>query len=279
MFKIGCHLSERNGFMAMAEETTGLGGNTFQFFTRNPRGGAVKQWDQEDLDAFKKYAAEHDFAKIVGYAPYTANPASSTTEELDFARMVFSQDISRMDQIPGQFYAAHPGSAVGSTQEEGIANCAEVLNETLQDSQTTTFLVITTSGRGTEIASSFQDLTKLLDSIKMQEHVGVLFDLCNVWGAGYDVKDNLDGVLDEFDKAIGVDRIKAVHIADPKYGLGTHHDHHDPLGEGMLGQSTFDAAINNPRLADKVFILETPHDMIDYYQKEMQLLKAARKIS
>lgn len=257
----------------MAEEAVAMGANTFQFFTRSPRGGHAKEWSQKDLDEYKAYAAGHGIGQIVAYAPYTANAASEKMAQGDFARLVFSEDLSRMEALPGNFYAAHPGSAVGESEQMGEEHAAEVINEVLTAQQKTMFLVITTSGRGTEIASTFESLAKLLGAIKLQDHVGVCFDVCGVWGAGYDVKHDLDGVLDEFDKTVGLDRIKVVHLADPEYDLGTHHDHHKPLGEGMLGQEALEAIVKCPRLANKIFILETPHDDLGLFTKEISELR------
>lgn len=274
MLILGCHLSDKRGFTGMAEEAIEIGANTFQFFTRNPRGGHMKEWTEKDIAEYKELAKAHDFGQIVAYAPYTANPASADMQESDFARMVYSEDLARMQEIPGQLYVAHAGSAGETDAATAIKNAATVLNEVIQRAQETTFVVMTASGSGTEICSTFDELAQLLDQVK-DKNVGVCFDTCTVYNAGYDIVNNLDGVLDEFDKKVGLDRIKVVHLADSKYGLGTKHETHAPLGEGEIGQEGLNAVIRNPRLAGKVFILETPHDDMIIFEHEIAKLKEA----
>lgn len=275
MKKLGCHLSEKDGFMNMAHETIALNGNTFQFFTRNPRGGHTREWAQADIDAYKAFAQENGIGPIVAYAPYTVNPAAEDMKEQDFARMVFSEDLTRLEQIPGQYYAAHPGSATDSneTQTMGMKELIEVLNTVITPESPTTFLVINGAAKGNEIASKFEDLGSIIKSVNYGDKVGVLFDICDAWAAGYDVKDHLDDVLEEFDKQIGLAKMKAIHLADPKFTLGDHSDHHAPLGEGQLGQEAINAVFMHPELADKVFILETPHDDMTVFKNEMSLLR------
>ena len=247
MTRIGCHLSDRNGFMGMAYESSGLGANTFQFFTRNPRGGRARTWDEADLQKFAAYQAEHDMGPIVAYAPYTADPASGELPKEDFAKLVFSEDLARMEQLPGQLYAAHPGSAIDEDRDVAIAHTCAALNEVLTKGQTTTFLIVNLPGAGNEIGG--------------------------LWGAGYDVVGDLDGVLAELDRKVGLERVKAVHLADPRYDLGTHHTHHLPLGEGKIGLPGLCEIAK--RLRDKVLIFETPHDDVGAYGEAIKALAAA----
>lgn len=273
MTRIGCHLSDRNGFMGMAYESSGLGANTFQFFTRNPRGGRARTWDQADLDTFKAYQTEHDMGPIVAYAPYTADPASGELPKEDFARLVYAEDLSRLEELGHQLYAAHPGSAIDEDRDVAIQHTCAALNEVLTRNQTTTFLLINMPGAGSEIGVTFDEMAALLDGIELADHVGMCLDVVGLWGAGYDVAGDLDGVLSELDAKVGLDRVKAVHLADPKYDLGTHHLNHLPLGEGKLGLETLCAI--GKRLSDKVLIFETPHDDVGAYGEAVKALKKA----
>lgn len=272
MLTLGCHLSDKRGFKGMAEEAVEIGANTFQFFTRNPRGGHMKEWSDSDIADYQRIAEANGFGKIVAYAPYTANPASSDMSESDFAKMVYSEDLTRLQRIPGQFYAAHLGSAGTSDAEAAVQNAANALNEVIDPSQDNTFLAITASGSGTQICATFDELAKLL-SLVAGKNIGVCFDTCAVFNAGYDIVNDLDGVLDEFDSKIGLDLIKAVHLADSKYELGTKHETHAPLGEGKIGQEALDAVVSNPRLAGRVFILETPHDDMIVFEHQIAHMK------
>ncbi len=273
MTRIGCHLSDRNGFMGMAYESSGLGANTFQFFTRNPRGGRARTWDEADLQKFAAYQAEHDMGPIVAYAPYTADPASGELPKEDFAKLVFSEDLARMEQLPGQLYAAHPGSAIDEDRDVAIAHTCAALNEVLTKSQTTTFLIVNLPGAGSEIGVTFEEMAALLDGVKLGDHVGLCLDVVGLWGAGYDVVGDLDGVLAELDRKVGLERVKAVHLADPRYDLGTHHTHHLPLGEGKIGLPGLCEIAK--RLRDKVLILETPHDDVGAYGEAIKALTSA----
>ncbi len=273
MTTIGCHLSDRNGFMGMAYESTGLQANTFQFFTRNPRGGRARTWDQADLEKFKAYAQENAMGPIVAYAPYTADPASGELPKEDFARLVYSEDLARLEELGHQLYAAHPGSAIHEDRDVAIAHTCAALNEVLTRSQTTTFLIVNMPGAGNEIGVTFDELARLLDGVSLADHVGLCLDVVGLWGAGYDVVGDLGGVLDELDRKVGLDRVKAVHLADPRYDLGTHHMNHEPLGEGKIGLAGLLEIAK--RLSDKVLILETPHDDVGAYGEAMQALRAA----
>lgn len=273
---VGCHLSTHGGFMTMGEEALGLGANTFQFFTRNPRGAHAKQWAAADLTDFRTFVKERGFGPLVAYAPYSANPASGTMEEADLARVIYSEDLARLESLPGQFYAAHPGSAVGAkSKSAAVAQVASILNEVLQPTQHSTMLLVTPAGEGNEIAATFEEMAALLDQIDKAHDVGVCFDTACVWGAGYDVADDLDGVLQRFDDAIGLDRLRAVHLADPKYDRGIHHNHHAPLGEGELGWDRLVAIAKHEAIADTVRIWETPHDDIALYAEAIKKVKRA----
>lgn len=269
---IGCHLSDRQGFMGMALQTTALHASSFQFFTRNPRGSHARAWDISDVTGFIGYAHERDIGPIVGYAPYTDNPAAKSMQLADFARMVTAEDLGRMEQIPHQLYVMHPGSATHETAEEGLSNIISLVNDVLEPSQTTTLCIVNSAGAGHEVAATFDDMAKILNGIQLKDHVGTCFDVVAAWGAGYDVKERLDDVLAQYDKVIGLDRMKVVHLADPRYELGTHHATHEPLGEGALGLDGLKAIYEHPRLAGKVFILETPHEDLEAYETALKAL-------
>lgn len=275
MTRIGCHLSDRNGFMGMAYEAAGLGCDSFQFFTRNPRGGRARTWDEADLEKFKAYATEHDMGPIVAYAPYTADPASMDMTKEDFARLVYAEDLARLEELGHQLYAAHPGSALGEDRDVAVNHTVSALNEVITRAQTTTFLLINMPGAGHEIGVTLEEMAQLIDGVKLQDHVGVCLDVVGLWGAGYDVKGDLDGVLEKVDKVIGMDRVRAVHLADPRYELGTHHTNHMPLGEGQLGMEALCAIGSHELLRDKVLIFETPHDDVGAYGEAVKALKAA----
>lgn len=275
MYPVGCHLSDRNGFMGMAYEASGLSANTFQFFTRNPRGGRSKAWDPKDVLEFNDYRKEKDFAPIVAYAPYTANPAAEVMKEQDFAKLVMSEDLGRMEAIPGQYYAIHPGSAVDETSTEALKNFHDSVNEVLTANQSTTMLFILMPGSGKELGSSFKAMEALLDGIKLQDHIGVCLDTTAMWGEGLDIVNDLDSVLDQCDSIIGLDRVKAMHLADPKYAIGTHHTNHAALGSGAIGIEGLAKIGSNPRLRDKVMIFETPHDEVSLYGKAIKALRKA----
>lgn len=275
MYRVGCHLSDKNGFMGMAYEAAGLGATTFQFFTRNPRGGKARTWDEADLDRFKAYQAEHVMGPVVAYAPYTANPASMDLSREDFARLVYAEDLARLEEIGHQFYAAHPGSAISESRDAAIDRTVGALNEVLARTETTMFLLINMPGAGSEIGVSFEELARLLDGVRLADHIGLCLDVVGLWGAGYDVRGDFDGVLDQLDRTVGLERVKAVHLADPKYELGTHHTNHMPLGEGLLGLECLTAIGSSPRLADKVLIFETPHDDVGRYGEAIKALNDA----
>ncbi len=272
-FKIGCHLSTSKGYLHMAEEIVSLGGNTFQFFTRNPRGGSAKEIDEADVKAFHEYAKENGIDVILAHAPYTLNACSADESTRDFAKRTFADDLARMEYFPGNLYNFHPGSHVKQGVEAGTDYIVQMLNEVIKPEQTTTVLLETMAGKGSEIGRSFQEIKNIIDGVKLNEHLGVCLDTCHVYDAGYDIVGNLDGVVEEFDKIIGLDRLKAIHINDSKNPMGSHKDRHEKIGEGSIGVEAFERIINHPKLKHLPFYLETPNEL-DGYAKEIALLKS-----
>ena len=276
MFQIGCHLSASKGFLHMGKEAVALGGNTFQFFTRNPRGGAAKAIDEKDVESFKAFAKENGIHVILAHAPYTLNACSADESTREFAKNTFADDLKRMEYTPHQLYNFHPGSHTGQGAEVGIDLIAGALNKVLFPEMTTTVLLETMAGKGTEIGRSFEELRAIIDKVELDDKVGVCLDTCHVNDAGYDVVNNLDGVLEEFDKVIGLDRLKAIHLNDSKNPLGAHKDRHEKIGEGYIGKDAMERIINHPSLKNLPFYLETPND-IDGYAKEIALLRSLYK--
>ena len=275
-FKIGCHLSASKGFLNMGKEIVALGGNTFQFFTRNPRGGAAKDIDEKDVEVFKKFADENGIEVILAHAPYTLNACSADESIRDFAKRTFADDLARMEYVPGNLYNFHPGSHVKQGVEIGIDYITQMLNEVLKPEQTTKVLLETMAGKGSEIGRSFEELRAIIDRVELNDHLGVCLDTCHVYDAGYDIVNDLDGVLKQFDEIIGIDRLYAIHINDSKNPFESHKDRHEKIGEGSIGTEAFERIINHPMLADKPFFLETPNEL-DGYAKEIALLKSLRR--
>ena len=276
MFYIGAHLSASKGFLHMAKEATSIGANTFQFFTRNPRGFAAKDIDQKDVEAFLDYTKENDFGKILAHAPYTLNPSSADEKVRDLALRIMTDDMERMEYVPGNLYNFHPGSHVGQGAEKGIELTANLLNTILKPEQTTIVLLETMSGKGSEIGRSFEELKEIIDKVTLSEKVGVCLDTCHVYDAGYDIVNDLDGVLDEFDRIIGLDKLYAIHMNDSKNPFESHKDRHEKIGEGSIGLETMKNIINNPRLRHLPIFLETPNEL-DGYAEEIKTLKENRK--
>ena len=276
MFKIGCHLSAAKGYSNMAKEAKKIGGNTFQFFTRNPRGGNAKPIDKSDIEEFHKLAKEYRIDVILAHAPYTLNCCSAKKEIREFAINTMKDDLNRMEYTPNNLYNFHPGSHVGQGVEIGINYIIDALNEVLTENQTTTVLLETMAGKGSEIGSRFEELKQIIDGVKLKEKLGVCLDTCHVSDAGYDLVNDLDGVLDEFDKIIGLNRLKAIHINDSMNPCGAHKDRHQKIGEGTLGVKFFEELINHPKLKELPFFLETPNEL-DGYAKEISLLKSLYK--
>lgn len=274
-FKIGCHLSTSKGFLNMGKEIVSLGGNTFQFFTRNPRGGAAKAIDKKDADAFKEYAAKEGIEVILAHAPYTLNACSADEKTREFAKRTFADDLERMENFPGNLYNFHPGSHVSQGVDKGIDYITDMLNMTIKPEQTTTVLLETMAGKGSEIGRCFEELKRIIDRVELNEHIGVCLDTCHIYDAGYDIVNNLDGVLKEFDEIIGLDRLRAVHLNDSKNPFESHKDRHEKIGEGTIGTESFAKIINHPYLRELPFYLETPNEA-EGYAKEIALLKGLR---
>jgi deoxyribonuclease-4 len=272
MLRIGCHLSSSKGFLHMGKEAVAIGANTFQFFTRNPRGSKAKEIDEKDVQAYLEYAAEHDIAQILAHAPYTLNPCSKDQKTREFALMTMEDDLRRMEYVPGNCYNFHPGSHVGQGPEEGIRMIAETLNKILKEEQRTTVLLETMSGKGTEVGRNFEQLKEILDRTELKSHMGVCLDTCHVYDAGYDIVTKLDQVVDEFDRIIGLDYLKAIHMNDSKNPFESHKDRHEKIGEGALGIEAFEAIVNHPKLKGIPIYLETPNEL-EGYEREIRMLR------
>ena len=277
MFTIGCHLSSAKGYLHMAKTAVSIDANTFQFFTRNPRGGRAKAIDPKDVAAYAAYAPEHGIERILAHAPYTLNPASDKQQTRDFALMVLAEDLGRMEETPHQLYNMHPGSAVGQPCEVAIAKIADALNQSLLPHQTTTLLLETMAGKGSEIGGTFEELAAIIAQVDLDGHVGMCLDTCHVWDAGYDIVGDLDGVLDEFDRVIGLYRLHAIHLNDSQNARGSHKDRHARIGEGQIGLEALAAVTNNPRLRDLPFYLETPNPELSGFAEEIALLRSAHE--
>lgn len=272
MLTLGCHLSASKGYLHMGREAAELGGNTFQFFTRNPRGGNAKELDLKDVAAFQAFAREHGIPVILAHAPYTLNGCSADEKVRDFAVRTMADDLRRMEATPGNLYNFHPGSHVGQGVEMGISFIAEMLNTVLNPDMTTTVLLETMAGKGSEVGSRFEELREIIDRTEHREKLGVCLDTCHVNDAGYDIVHDLDGVLTQFDKVIGLERLKAVHVNDSKNPLGAHKDRHEKIGEGTLGLDAIVHVMTHPALREKPFYLETPNDLAGYAH-EIALLR------
>lgn len=264
MLRIGCHLSSSKGFLAMGEDAVKINANTFQFFTRNPRGGKAKELDLEDIQAYITFAREHDIAHILAHAPYTLNACAKDEGLRGFARETMADDLMRLSHLPGAMYNFHPGSHVGQGVEQGVAYIAELLNAIIKPEQNTTILLETMAGKGSEVGRSFEELRSILDAVKLTEKMGVCLDTCHVYDAGYDIVDHLDDVLSEFDRIIGLDRLKAIHLNDSKNPFASHKDRHERIGEGSIGLTAMVRIINHPALKNLPFFLETPNELPGY---------------
>lgn len=272
MLYIGCHLSSSGGFMAMGRQAAEIGANTFAFFTRNPRGGAAKPVNPQDAADFMKFAAENNFGKLVAHAPYTMNACAADENIRRFAREAMADDLARMEYVPGNYYNFHPGSHVKQGTEIGTALIAEQLNTVLTKEQSTIVLLETMAGKGSEMGRNFGEIREIIDRTELQEKLGVCLDTCHVWDGGYDIVNDLDGVLEQFDRIIGLDRLKAIHLNDSLNPLDAHKDRHAKIGEGHIGSEALIKVINHPALRELPFILETPND-IDGYAREINFLR------
>lgn len=272
MLKIGCHLSSSGGYLAMGKEAKRIGANTFQFFTRNPRGGAAKPLDLEDIKAFEEYRKENEIISVLAHAPYTMNACAKDEGLREFAKNTMLDDIFRLDNIEGAMYNFHPGSHVNQGAPVGIEYISSMLNEVIKKDQRTIILLETMAGKGSEVGRSFEEIRAIIDKVSLNEKLGVCLDTCHVFDAGYDIVNNLDEVLDEFDRVIGLDRLKAIHLNDTKNPFESHKDRHEKIGDGFLGIEAITRIINHKKLRDLPFFLETPND-IDGYEREIALLK------
>ena len=272
MITIGCHLSSARGFASMGETALELGANTFAFFTRNPRGGKAKDIDAEDAAKLRNLMAANNFGTLVAHAPYTLNPCSAKESARQFAHECMADDLQRMEAVPHSYYNFHPGSHVGQGAEAGIDMISSLLNQVLKPEQTTVVLLETMAGKGTEVGRSFKELAQIIQRVDLQDHVGVCLDTCHVSDAGYDIANDLDGVLEEFDRVIGIGKLKALHLNDSKNPCGSHKDRHEKIGQGFLGINTFESIVNHPVLSRLPMILETPNELPGY-AKEIELLK------
>ena len=274
MLNIGCHLSASKGFTHMVEESLSINANTFQFFTRNPRGGKAKEIDEEDVKKAIDLMQENNFVKILAHAPYTLNLCSADEGIRKFAKETFADDLKRMEYVPNNMYNFHPGSHVGQGIDVGIKIIIDVLNEVLTKEQTTTVLLETMAGKGSEVGSKFEELKQIIDEVKLKEKMGVCLDTCHISDAGYDVVNDFDGVLKEFDKIIGLKYLKAIHINDSMNPMGSHKDRHQKIGQGEIGIDAFEKIINHPITRNLPFFLETPHEDIMGYKGEIDLLRS-----
>lgn len=272
MIYLGCHLSVLGGFEKMGKDALKLGADTLQFFTRNPRGANAKKIDENDTKAFVNLMQQNNFGKIIAHAPYTLNPCSADENTRNFALKIFKDDLSRMEYIPNNYYNFHPGSHTGQGVDIGINQIANMLNKSLTENQSTIVLLETMAGKGTEIGRSFQELQVIIDKVELKNKIGVCLDTCHIFDAGYDIVNNLDGVLKEFNSVIGLDRLKAIHLNDSKNAMGSHKDRHETIGNGNIGLSAMFKIVNHPLLQGLPFCLETPNDA-DGYKKEIQMLR------
>ena len=272
--KIGCHLSASGGYLSMGKEAVAMGADTFAFFTRNPRGGAAKEINQDDVDAFLVLAAENGISQLVAHSPYTLNPCSSNEHTRQFALETMKDDLLRMEYTPGNLYNFHPGSHTGQGTETGIEEIAFLLNTVITDEQTTTVLLETMAGKGSEVGGTFEEIAEIISRVDKKNKVGVCLDTCHIWDAGYDIVNDLDGVITHFDNIIGLEKLRAIHLNDSKNPLGAKKDRHETIGNGYIGFDALCRVINHPALCDLPFILETPNNF-DGYNPGIQILRAA----
>ena len=275
MLNIGAHLSSAKGFANMAKDAVKIGANTFQFFTRNPQGGKVKDINPADVAEFLALAKQHNFVKFVAHAPYTLNPCSDNPATREFAEMLFVDDLKRMEYVPHNYYNFHPGSHVGQGIDAGVDMVAKLLDKVLTAEQTTMVLLETMSGKGSEVGSKFEELQQIISKVKLPEKLGVCLDTCHVYSAGYDIVNNLDGVLAEFDEIIGLDKLKAIHLNDSKMPFASHKDRHEKIGQGTIGLNAIERIVNHKKLKELPFVLETPNDLAGWAQEIKLLRKAA----
>ncbi len=273
MINIGCHLSSSGGFLAMGKHATELGADTFAFFTRNPRGGSAKEIDPEDAKALVQYMKDNNFGKLVAHAPYTMNVCAEKENIRKFSWDMLADDLDRMQYVPGNYYNFHPGSHVGQGTDAAIPMIADAINNALKPEHETTVLLETMAGKGSEVGRTFEEIAQIIDKVELKSKIGVCFDTCHTWDGGYDNVNDFDGVLREFDKIIGLDRLCAVHLNDSKNDIDTHKDRHEVIGGGFLGEDAIRNIVTHPLLQGKPFILETPNEDPGY-KKEIELIRS-----
>lgn len=276
MLTIGCHLSSSKGYLAMGKEAVKIDANTFQFFTRNPRGTKAKAIDENDVERFLAFAKENGIERILAHAPYTLNACSADEHLRELARDTMADDLRRMEYTPGNCYNFHPGSHVGQGAEAGIAFIADMLNQILKPEQRTTVLLETMSGKGSEVGREFEELREILDRVECKERMGVCLDTCHVWDGGYDIVNDLEGVIGKFDQIIGLEKLKAIHLNDSLNPLGAHKDRHAKIGEGCIGEEALKRVVTHPALKDLPFYLETPNELPGY-AREIAVMREASK--
>lgn len=272
---IGCHISIAKGFYNAGKDALSIGANTFQFFTRNPRGGKAKSLDFKDLGKLKELMEINNFGPLLAHAPYTLNMASSKESVREFAREIFKDDLRRMESLPSSLYNFHPGSHTGLGLEEGIGKVVEIINETLTGDETTTILLETMSGKGTEIGITFEELKMIIDGVKHKEKMGVCLDTCHIYSAGYDIVNDLDGVLNHFDEVLGIDKIKAIHLNDSLTEFNSRKDRHAKIGEGVMGLDAIMRIVKHPMLGGIPFLLETPNEL-DGHKEEIEIIRSMK---
>lgn len=276
MLHIGCHLSSSDGFLAMGKTALSIEADVFQFFTRNPRGSRAKAIDPADAAALMKLMEEKEFPCILAHAPYTLNPCSATEKTRELARMTMKDDLERMEYTPGQYYNFHPGSHTGQGSDKGVRLITDLLNELLKPEQTTTVLLETMSGKGTEVGRNFEELAAIIQGVELKDKIGVCLDTCHIWDGGYDIVNDLDGVLQKFDDVVGLDRLKTIHLNDSLNVQSSHKDRHAAIGQGEIGLEAMIRIINHPALRNLPFFLETPNDL-EGYHREINLLRSHYK--
>lgn len=276
MLTIGCHLSISKGYLHMGKEALSLGANTFQYFTRNPRGGKARTFDEADMKALEAFMAEHNFGKILGHAPYTLNACAADPSLRQFAKNMMREGLERLEFLPNQLYNFHPGSHVKQGVDQGIEYIVEALNEVMFEGMHTTVLLETMAGKGTEVGRTFEEIARIIDGVKLKDYIGVCMDTCHIHEGDYDIIGDLDGVMESFDKIVGLDRLHAIHLNDSKNPRGAHKDRHEKIGEGHIGLEAITKVINHPALRNLPFYLETPNEL-DGYAKEIALLRSVYK--
>lgn len=276
MLNIGCHLSTSKGFYNMGKEALSIGANTFQFFTRNPRGGKAKDIDENDIKKLIDLMEQNNFSKILAHAPYTLNACSKDESTREFAYEMMKDDLNRMEYLPNNLYNFHPGSHVKQGVDIGIEFISDLLNKVLRKDQTTKVLLETMAGKGTEVGRNFEEIAEIINRVELKEHMGVCLDTCHIYDAGYDIVNDLDKVIDDFDKIIGLERLHAIHLNDSKNPFNSHKDRHEKIGEGSIGLEAVTRIINHPKLRNIPFFLETPNEL-DGYAKEISILREAYK--